>query len=110
MNKSSCLKLQGLQPCYLVWSIISLTSTKIVQIIPLGPKMGLPQGSQVYIGLFRENMKKIFLLETIRPRALIFGMRSHLVDLYQNCSYDPPGIQMGLPGGSHEMHRHIGKI
>ena len=27
-----------------------------------------------YIGLYRENMKKIFYSETTGPRALIFGM------------------------------------
>ena len=32
-----------------------------------------------------ENLKN-FLSETIRPRALIFDMKHHLVDLYQVCS------------------------
>ena len=45
-----------------------------VQIIPLGPKMALPRGSHVYIGLYREQHEKIFLFETTRPRALIFCM------------------------------------
>ena len=27
-----------------------------------------------YIGLYRENVKKIFLSETTGPKALIFGM------------------------------------
>ena len=63
--------------------------------------MGLPRGSQDYIGLYRENMKKIFLLETIRPRALIFGMRYHLVDLYHVCLYYPPGVQNGTAPGGH---------
>ena len=31
-------------------------------------------GQMLYIGLHSENMKKIFLYETLRPRALIFGM------------------------------------
>ena len=45
-----------------------------------------------YIGLYREVRGKIFLSETIRPRALIFGMKHHLVDLYQVCSnYAPEG-------------------
>ena len=39
VKKSSCLKPQGLEPCYLVCSITKWTSTKIVQIIALGPKM-----------------------------------------------------------------------
>ena len=29
-------------------------------------------------------MKKFFLSETTRPRALIFGMKHHFVDLYQS--------------------------
>ena len=36
--------------------------------------MALPRGHIVYIGLYRENIDKIFLSETIRPRALLFGM------------------------------------
>ena len=38
-------------------------------------------------------MKKIFLSETTRPRALIFGMKHHLVDLYQVCSNYTPGAK-----------------
>ena len=38
-------------------------------------------------------MKKIFFTETTRPRALIFGMRQNLVDLYHVCSNDAPGAQ-----------------
>ena len=45
-----------------------------VQIIGLGPKMALSQGHMFYIGLYREDVKKIFLSETTKPRALIFGM------------------------------------
>ena len=33
-----------------------------------------PGGHMFYIGLYRENVKKIFLSETTRPRALIFDM------------------------------------
>ena len=45
-------------------------------------------------------MKKIFLSETTRPRALIFGMKHHLVDLYQDCSIYAPGIKNETaPGG-----------
>ena len=38
------------------------------------------------IGLYRGKHEKSFLSETIRPRALIFGMYHHLVDLYPDCS------------------------
>ena len=61
--------------------------------------MGLPQGLQVNIGLCRENIKKIFLSETTRPRALILGMKHHLVDLYHICSNYAPGAQHGNAGG-----------
>ena len=37
----------------------------------------------LYIGFDTEKHKIIFLSETIRPRALIFGMKYHLMDLYQ---------------------------
>ena len=33
-----------------------------------------PGGHMLYIGLNREKVEKIFLSETIRPRAMIFGM------------------------------------
>ena len=55
----------------------------------MGPKWSRPKDHTLYIGLYRENYEKIFLSETIRPRALIFGMKHHLVDLYQvnlNCA------------------------
>ena len=38
---------------------------------------------------------KIFFSETRRGRALIFGMQHLLVDLYQDCSYDAPGVEIG---------------
>ena len=60
-----------------------------------------------YIGLYRENMKKIFLSETIRPRLLIFGIKHHLVDLYQVYSNNIPGAKSGPIPGSHVLHRLI---
>ena len=36
--------------------------------------MACPESDMFYIGLYRENMKNFFLSETIRLRALIFGM------------------------------------
>ena len=48
-----------------------------------------------------------FLSETLRPRALIFGMFHHLVDLYQVCSSYPPGANNGPKPGSHVLHRLI---
>ena len=48
-----------------------------------------------YIGLYRENVKKLFLSETTGPKALISGMYYHLVDLYQICSNYSPGAKNG---------------
>ena len=48
-----------------------------------GAKNGPHGGHMFYIGLYREKYEKIFLSETIRLRALIFGKYHHLVDLYQ---------------------------
>ena len=53
----------------------------------------------LYIGLYREQHEKIFLSETTRPRALLFGMKHHLVDLYQVCSNYSPGAKIGLASG-----------
>ena len=50
-----------------------------------------------YIVLYREKHEKIFLSETIRLRALIFGMYHHLVDLFQVCSNNALGTKNGLP-------------
>ena len=36
--------------------------------------MAPTRGHMFYIDLHMENMKKIFLSETIWPRALVFGM------------------------------------
>ena len=44
-------------------------------------------------------MKKIFLSETTMPRALIFGKKHHIVNLYQVCSNYIPGAKNGLPPG-----------
>ena len=46
------------------------------------------------IGLKRENMGKIFLSQTKRARALIFGMLHHLVDLYHFFEIMPLGPKM----------------
>ena len=44
-------------------------------------------------------MKKIFLSESTRPRALIFGMKHHLVNLDQVCSNYISGAKNGWPWG-----------
>ena len=50
-------------------------------------------------------MKKVFLSEPTRQRALIFDMK--LVDLYQVCSNDAPGAKMVPPRGPFALHRLI---
>ena len=47
---------------------------------------------------------KIFFSETTMPRALIFSMKHHLVDLHQFYSNYPPGAKMAL-SQSHLSHR-----
>ena len=59
------------------------------------------------IGLYREQHEKIFLSETTMHRALILGMKHHLVNLYQVCSNYIPGAKIGWPPGSHVLHRLI---
>ena len=45
-------------------------------------------------------MKKI-LSKTTRPRALIFGMKHHLVNFYQVCSNNIPWAKNGpVPGAT----------
>ena len=54
------------------------------------------------IVLYRERHEKIFLSvlsKTTRPRAFIFGMKHHLVKIYQVCSDYIPGTTTGPPKG-----------
>ena len=61
-----------------------------------------------YIGLYREIHEKIFLSETIRLRALIFGIKHCLVGLYHVCSNYTPGAKNGpAPGVKIVSHRLI---
>ena len=48
-----------------------------------------------YIGLYREKHEIFFLSETTKPKALRFGMRHHLVDLYQVWSNYIPAAKNG---------------
>ena len=56
----------------------------------------------LYIGLYRENMNKSSCL-----KQQGYGMKNHLVDPYQVCSYYAPGAKNGLSLGSHVLHRFI---
>ena len=58
----------------------------------------------LYIDLYREKHEKISCSETTRPRALICGMKHHLVDLYQVCSNYAPGAKKWLGPGGHILH------
>ena len=51
-----------------------LVDLKLVQIMTIEPKWHHPRDHMFYIGLYRENKKKIFLSEATKPRALMFGM------------------------------------
>ena len=72
-----------------------------------GVKTGPTRGSQVRnIGTRRKTLN-FFFSETRKCRALIFGMKHLLVDLYQDCSYDAPGVKTGLaPGVTISKHRN----
>jgi len=63
--QKSCLKLQGPELSYLVYSIIQRSSTKVVQIMPLGSKLTPPRGSQFYIELYMEKFKRHLLLNRL---------------------------------------------
>ena len=64
-----------------------------------GAKNDPAPGHMLYIDLYREKHEKIFWSEITRPRALIFGMKHHLVDLYQVCSNYSPGPKWPCPMG-----------
>ena len=66
--------------------------------------MALPRGHMFYMVLYREKHDHIFLSETTRPRALIFDMKHHLVNLYQICSNYIPGAKNGPPKGGHMFY------
>ena len=66
-KKSSSLKPQSLEPWYLLCNITQLTSSKYVQIMALGHKMGPIGGHMIRRGPSRENMKKASCL---KPQGL----------------------------------------
>ena len=56
-----------------------------------------------YIGLYRGKHEQIFLAETTRHRAWIFGMEHYLIDLDQVCSNYGPGVKIGSVPRSHVL-------
>ena len=76
--------------------------------MPLGSKLVPPQGGHKFeTEEQRRKTLKFFFSETRKCRALIFGMKHLLVDMYQDCSYDAPGVKTGLaPGVTSSKHRN----
>ena len=60
-----------------------------------GAKNGPFLGSHVLHRLIRGKHEKIFLSETIRPRAIIFGMLHHLMDPLPSLLNYAPGVKNG---------------
>ena len=109
MKKASCLKPQCNAKSLDIWYVVlpSRSLTKFVHIMPLGPKMASPSGTRVLHRLIDGKHEQIFLSETTRHRALIFGMYYHLMYIYQVCSNYVPGAQNGSTRGSHVLDRLI---
>ena len=59
----------------------------------IGPTPGVTtdMASVQQIPICKEKHEQIFLSKTTRPRALILGMKHHLVNPYQLCSNNPLG-------------------
>ena len=72
----------------------------------MGPFCCISRSHRLKIDFQDENLK-IFSSETTRPRALLFGMYHHLVDLYQNCSNYSPGAKNGPAPGVTGLQRLI---
>ena len=73
---------------------------QVAKLAPLGSHM-------FYVGLYRENLEKIFLSETTGPRVLIFGMLHYLVNLYQVCLNYMPGAKIWPTPEYRVFHRLI---
>ena len=57
--------------------------------------------------LTKGKLEKIFLSETTRRITVIFGIKHHLVDLFEICSNNAPGAKVGSAMGSHVLHIFI---
>ena len=54
----------------------------------------------LYIDIYRKKRRRVFLSGAAGPpRALVFGMKLHLVDFYQVCSNYNPGAKNGPAPG-----------
>ena len=76
--------------------------------MPLGSKLAPPRGGHKF-ETYEQRRKtlKFFFSETRKCRALIFGMKHLLVDMYLDCTYDAPAVKTGLaPGVTSSKHRN----
>ena len=79
--------------------------------MPLGSKLAPPRGGGGGVTSSKQEQRrktlKFFFSEIRKFRALIFSMKHLLVELYQDCSYDAPGVKTGLaPGVTILKHRN----
>ena len=81
LKKSSKNKPEGPELRYLACGIVQWTSTKIVQIMAPGSILAPPRGSLVLTQVSIGSLKKIFFSLTVRPRALVFDVKHHLMVL-----------------------------
>ena len=67
---------ETIRPRALIFGIVASSGPlpSLFKLCHRGQKWPYPGGHMFYIDLYRENHEKIFLSETTRPRALIFGM------------------------------------
>ena len=78
--------------------------------MPLWSKLALPRESQVRTKEQRWKTSKLFFSETAQCRALIFGMKDLLVDLFQ-VKIQPLGSKLAPAQGGHKFeHRNKGKL
>ena len=64
-------------------------------------------GREALKGVFKVQILKIFLSETARPRAFIFGVKDHLGDLHQVWSNHDPRGQIGPALGYNNFNIEI---
>ena len=76
-----------------IWYVASPNGAlpSLFKLWPLGPKWPRSRAYQFFI----VKSLKIFFSETVRPRALIFGMLHHQMELNQVCSNYDPRVQNG---------------
>ena len=71
--------------------------------MPLWLKEGPTPGSHVLHRLIQGKKEQIFLSEATRPKALIFGMKHHLMDFNLVCLNYAHGTKNWPCPGSHRL-------